>query len=109
MRLSLHGSLPHQARATESLITDDRQRRTGHRSTMVTVILGHGAATGCDGHKDGSPLPRALQKGRGERCADHFLAFAAVFTSFFVAFFAALVAFFAAFSSTFFAMATPFE
>ncbi len=53
------------------------------------------------------PYPYLSSKGRGERCADYFLVFAAGFAAFFVAFFAAPGAFAAAFASTFFAMGPP--
>jgi hypothetical protein len=89
----------------KSLIADGWQRRTKHCSTIVSVmvILSEGTEAERDGRKDVSPPSlNSASEGRGERCADHFLAFAAVFASFFVAFFAA-------FSSTFFAMVPPFE
>ena len=61
------------------------------------------------GKKMFRPYPWLCSRGRGERCADYFLVFAAVFAAFFVAFFAATGALVAAFSSTFFAMVPPFE
>jgi len=45
---------------TKSLTAGAWQRRTKHLPTMVSVILSHGAATGCDGQKDVSPPPLAL-------------------------------------------------